>query len=219
MKPTYPTPASAHETYPTLASARETYLPSPRPCRPTYPTLVGRYGAYEHRPTYPTLVHVDRPTLHLRAHRRPTYPTLVPVDRPTLHLSADMAPMSTDRPNPPLVPVDRPTLYWCPTGSLPCSALPESAALPPQARPTYPIPPPSQASRATAAKSDRPTLHRPPRTHRNVSHSVILCTHPRRAVKLEKSRRRRAYPQQIVTTRLLYCLQDPFAQLSRLQRI
>ena len=36
---------------------------------------------------------------------------------------------------------------------------------------------------------------------------------------LVKSRRRRAYPQQIVTTRLLYCLQDPFAQLSRLQRI
>jgi hypothetical protein len=34
-----------------------------------------------------------------------------------------------------------------------------------------------------------------------------------------KSRRRRADPQQIVTTRLLYCLQDPFAQLSRLQRI
>ena len=29
----------------------------------------------------------------------------------------------------------------------------------------------------------------------------------------------RAYPQQIVTTRLLYCLQDRFAQLSRLQRI
>lgn len=28
-----------------------------------------------------------------------------------------------------------------------------------------------------------------------------------------------AYPQQIVTTRLLYCLQDRFAQLSRLQRI
>lgn len=35
----------------------------------------------------------------------------------------------------------------------------------------------------------------------------------------EKSRQSRAYPQQIVTTRLLYCLQDPFAQLSRLQRI
>jgi hypothetical protein len=34
-----------------------------------------------------------------------------------------------------------------------------------------------------------------------------------------KSRRSTAYPQQIVTTRLLYCLQDRFAQLSRMQRI
>ncbi len=34
-----------------------------------------------------------------------------------------------------------------------------------------------------------------------------------------ESRRRRAYPQQIVTTRLLYYLQDPFAQQSRLQWI
>ena len=40
-----------------------------------------------------------------------------------------------------------------------------------------------------------------------------------RSVTLGKSRRRTAYPQQIVTTRLLYCLQDRFAQLSRLQRI
>ena len=38
-------------------------------------------------------------------------------------------------------------------------------------------------------------------------------------LQLGKSRRRTAYPQQIVTTRLLYCLQDRFAQLSRLQRI
>lgn len=36
---------------------------------------------------------------------------------------------------------------------------------------------------------------------------------------LRKSRRSRAYPQQIVTTRLLYCLQDPFAHQSRLQGI
>ena len=43
---------------------------------------------------------------------------------------------------------------------------------------------------------------------------------PRRGGALTgKSRRRWAYPQQIVTTRLLYCLQDPFAHLSRLQRI
>jgi hypothetical protein len=40
-----------------------------------------------------------------------------------------------------------------------------------------------------------------------------------RSETLGKSRRRTAYPQQIVTTRLLYCLQDRFAQLSRLQRI
>ena len=40
-----------------------------------------------------------------------------------------------------------------------------------------------------------------------------------RGLALGKSRRRTAYPQQIVTTRLLYCLQDRFAQLSRLQRI
>ena len=39
------------------------------------------------------------------------------------------------------------------------------------------------------------------------------------SLSLGKSRRRTAYPQQIVTTRLLYCLQDRFAQLSRLQRI
>jgi hypothetical protein len=48
--------------------------------------------------------------------------------------------------------------------------------------------------------------------------SRTLCSNVN-TVKIEKSRRRRAYPQQIVTTRLLYCLQDPFAQLSRLQRI
>ena len=47
--------------------------------------------------------------------------------------------------------------------------------------------------------------------------SLLLA--PLIRAKYEKSRRRRAYPQQIVTTRLLYCLQDPFAQLSRLQRI
>ena len=35
----------------------------------------------------------------------------------------------------------------------------------------------------------------------------------------DKSRQRRAYAQQLVTTRLLDCLHDPVAQLSRLQRI
>ena len=36
---------------------------------------------------------------------------------------------------------------------------------------------------------------------------------------IDKSRQRRAYAQQLVTTRLLDCLHDPVAQLSRLQRI
>ena len=48
---------------------------------------------------------------------------------------------------------------------------------------------------------------------------VLLQPRYHDQAKYEKSRQRRAYPQQIVTTRLLYCLQDPFAQLSRLQRI
>jgi hypothetical protein len=55
-----------------------------------------------------------------------------------------------------------------------------------------------------------------------LSYRNPLQAGPRRArpgVEYGKSRRRRAYPQQIVTTRLLYCLQDPFAHLSRLQRI
>ena len=60
--------------------------------------------------------------------------------------------------------------------------------------------------------------------HQDGSGSMLISTPTRRASRswpesAGKSRRRRAYPQQIVTTRLLYCLQDPFAQLSRLQRI
>ena len=42
---------------------------------------------------------------------------------------------------------------------------------------------------------------------------------PNGRVYTHKSRPRLAYPQQIVTTRLLYYLQDQVAQLSRLQRI
>ncbi len=65
--------------------------------------------------------------------------------------------------------------------------------------------------RAEAGTSSAPTRHSSP---------GVLPLIPRRYGKGSgKSRRRRAYPQQIVTTRLLYCLQDPFAQLSRLQRI
>jgi hypothetical protein len=66
---------------------------------------------------------------------------------------------------------------------------------------------------------DRPPSLPPPNnpTPTNPSNSPA-APEPRR-IAAGKSRRRRAYPQQIVTTRLLYCLQDPFAHLSRLQRI
>ena len=71
--------------------------------------------------------------------------------------------------------------------------------------PTYPTPPRGgkvERSQPTKTKRTREPLRAPPRED-----------------VLGKSRRSTAYPQQIVTTRLLYCLQDRFAQLSRLQRI
>lgn len=64
---------------------------------------------------------------------------------------------------------------------------------------------------------------RPPRGPQPAAHQLPLDLSPYQPAwpvnDMGKSRRRRAYPQQIVTTRLLYCLQDPFAHLSRLQRI
>jgi hypothetical protein len=79
---------------------------------------------------------------------------------------------------------------------------------------THPVagrfPPRGGRPPARTTKSSRATLHPLP----------TPPTRPRLAGRtLGKSRRRTAYPQQIVTTRLLYCLQDRFAQLSRLQRI
>ena len=85
----------------------------------------------------------------------------------------------------------------------------EDAQQIPPSTPTYPTPP-----------SRQPTLAAP----RGAPSSTWRETSPARPPEyrepaLGKSRRRTAYPQQIVTTRLLYCLQDRFAQLSRLQRI
>ena len=72
-----------------------------------------------------------------------------------------------------------------------------------QVRPAYPTPAPPGPS-----PGDRSPPEEPPYGGPNQWDAL-----------LGKSRRRTAYPQQIVTTRLLYCLQDRFAQLSRLQRI
>ena len=70
-----------------------------------------------------------------------------------------------------------------------------------QVKPAYPAP----TARRRHIKN--PKAHNP--------YNSLNCSEK----SLGKSRRRTAYPQQIVTTRLLYCLQDRFAQLSRLQRI
>jgi hypothetical protein len=94
-------------------------------------------------------------------------------------------------------------------------------------RTDLPRPARREKTHAYPGAADRPTLHllaegrskdkhNQPKTKRNQDK-------PLRALPWEdvlgKSRRSTAYPQQIVTTRLLYCLQDRFAQLSRLQRI
>ncbi len=104
--------------------------------------------------------------------------------------------------------------------------------------PAYPAPPhraEAKAERHSRTNLDEPldlappnthlpTLHPPPEgTTNNKSQRGTMKPPARRPSggppTLGKSRRRTAYPQQIVTTRLLYCLQDRFAQLSRLQRI
>lgn len=108
----------------------------------------------------------------------------------------------------------------------------EQPKYPAQVKPTYPVPTLHPAAHATLdghailTKSDRLTLYLLPHARirqadpPSLSHSREPPTHSRLAGPvLGKSRRRTAYPQQIVTTRLLYCLQDRFAQLSRLQRI
>jgi hypothetical protein len=79
---------------------------------------------------------------------------------------------------------------------------------------TYPTPP--------QAEADETQSNQKPQSLTGLPYTLpsTTPTWPRLAEpKLGKSRRRTAYPQQIVTTRLLYCLQDRFAQLSRLQRI
>jgi hypothetical protein len=76
----------------------------------------------------------------------------------------------------------------------------------------------ARKTRRNSTKSNPATLHRPSGDDTSKAHQPLqVSRNPENP--LGKSRRRTAYPQQIVTTRLLYCLQDRFAQLSRLQRI
>ena len=170
------------------------------------------YPAPTYRPGPPTPLPA-RPTLHLPCTprsctiRSTKSPSWALPNRPTLHLSPPtetsagflrLGDETQDLPASRLPPADLPC-----TGSRAerRGGLPDHTRLPT---------PPSRTH--THAHNTRTHAHTPspPRKARR--------QHRRRAL-AGKSRRRRAYPQQIVTTRLLYCLQDPFAQLSRLQRI
>lgn len=76
----------------------------------------------------------------------------------------------------------------------------------------------TESNEPNSTKSNSTTLHRPSGDDTSKNPQPLqVSRNPENP--LGKSRRRTAYPQQIVTTRLLYCLQDRFAQLSRLQRI
>ncbi len=141
----------------------------------------------------------QHPTSTSPSRLHPNRPTLHP-NSPTLHLPVP----NFHLPEPPTLHPDRPTLH----PNSPTPRHPTFSHLP-ASQTTYPTPQPAHAV---------PRQHLPPTLSPQLS-PVRPTGHRCRRALAGKSRRRRAYPQQIVTTRLLYCLQDPFAQLSRLQRI
>jgi hypothetical protein len=104
-------------------------------------------------------------------------------------------------------PENRPPDRPCPS-SLPCTVQHTTA----HDRASH-----TRRNRIPPSLTRLPCTARPETTHRKNPQPLQVSRNPENP--LGKSRRRTAYPQQIVTTRLLYCLQDRFAQLSRLQRI
>ena len=150
----------------------------------------------------------------------PTYPTPpYPIPQPT----SLAHPAKSTRPT-----LHRPTLYPQPTRPSPHRPTLErpahQARLPPRPsprRPTLHCPAPSPCRGWPAVGDRSPSLPRPspPRPTRELAGPTPIQPRFPELALGRKSRRRTAYPQQIVTTRLLYCLQDRFAQLSRLQRI
>jgi hypothetical protein len=214
-------------------------LPSRLPC--TYQTAY-QVAYPAPRTAYPAPLppHTKSPTLHLPADL-PCTPNSLPCTSPNAYQPTYPAPPATYQvaiPPPP----ERPTLH--PSAHLPSRRLaasqlaypaPPSHSSKTGRRGALARPSPSHGQVPRSPKP--PTLHRgpggdeaadsatPPSPHRVAQHTtppsspVRLAERNRWRALAGKSRRRRAYPQQIVTTRLLYCLQDPFAQLSRLQRI
>ena len=232
----YPTPDLHPRTLPTTAEAtapparlpytrpRHTSAHALRPGPPGRPTLHPPYtypaptlhsapeqtGQPRARPqrTYPTPAALpNRPPS--RVPSRPAYPAPLTLHRATAYLpytSSHTAPSQPASQPATGASPGSPTLHPAPlvrSPSLSSRDQVKVGAADPAPQPTYPTPRPGQAEKDSAT---------------NTPQVLPRKARPRRAL-AGKSRRRRAYPQQIVTTRLLYCLQDPFAQLSRLQRI
>ena len=198
---------SPARTYPTTQLTLQRNLPYTAPCDQTYPTA------------QPTLQRnlpytATYPTAHLTTEPNPPHYETYPTAKLTLHRNA---PCSGTHPTSKLTlhrnapccetyPTARLAQGCCSSPNLPCSKTGTTTHLRPAAGRALTKSPPNLPYNA-------PATTRPDRNPR-----APPLDPPRRVV-TGKSRRRRAYPQQIVTTRLLYCLQDPFAQLSRLQRI
>lgn len=149
----------------------------------------------------------DRPNLSCLPCTYPGPPSLWPAREPTSNWTKTNQPTldrihhtsSTGRPS------NRSSNRPCPS-SLPCTVQHTAD----QTR--------RNSYRRNSTKSNSTTLHRPSGDDTSkIPQPLQVSRNPENP--LGKSRRRTAYPQQIVTTRLLYCLQDRFAQLSRLQRI
>ena len=206
-----PQPGPAR-TYPTAKLTLQRNLPYTAPCCETYPTP--QPTALQNLPynaTYPATHPAAKLTLHRNLPYIETYPTAQP---PALQ---PKGPAPTPSP-----------ARTCPAPHLAAKLTlqPDSpkAAAPPQTYPAAKLVPQRtsalQRRRALTITKSPPNLpYNAPATTKPDRNPRAPPLDPPRRVVTGKSRRRRAYPQQIVTTRLLYCLQDPFAQLSRLQRI
>jgi hypothetical protein len=197
---------------PRLPRASRPACPTP-PSHATYPVLPGRLPYTSHpawrRGPLPVQTSAGPPAPQTPS-PQPAYPTLV-AERskappwgalsprlPTLHSSSPAA-LKTS--------TESKARGW-PSGL-------RRQVRPPPRSPTLHPRPARESRGAKASLSPDHRQHTPSRQ----SSPVRPARRHRRLALAGKSRRRRAYPQQIVTTRLLYCLQDPFAQLSRLQRI
>ena len=199
-------PYAAHQNPSTLHRPPRTALPSRLPCTGHPPASQPVYPGPPTQPVYPGPPTKARPP-------EPSTPDRPPPSRlpRTAHpepstLCRPPSPSTLGRPPPGQVPPSR-AVYPGPT-SVP-------STWPSPSRAVYPGPAARQGRKGRRPLTDRRSKH--PRLSLS-SPRKARRRHRRRAL-AGKSRRRRAYPQQIVTTRLLYCLQDPFAQLSRLQRI